>query len=214
MDITNTAARGLTLAIYPSWMEILLNPLRFEWSVQGLGMLRTYIDETKRLHIWHSAIRDPKASPVHNHPWDLESYVLWGHIRQYRLKESPMAGTSYGEGDRWNKQLLHCGEGGGLLDGPEEVRLIRQPIESYSRKMKYAQRANEIHWSQPEDNTVTIVTRHVPGDGNPDQAAVYWPIGTEWGSAEPRPASNAEVLYVTQSVLNNWQLSGTMRNAK
>lgn len=202
MDTNFVEPDPFSLTDYPVWLDVLFNPLKFEWSTQGLGMLRTYVGANKRLHIWHHIIRDVSASPVHNHPWDLESLILWGKLTQFRYIEKDPTDTSF---PRWNKQTLHCGEGGGLLGDPVQIRLERQPVEYYSRGESYSQRAAEIHYSLPDNNTVTLITRHMPAGSNPDQASVYWKSGKEWGSAAPRPATRAEILYITRSVLNEWQ---------
>lgn len=57
----------------------------------------------------------------------------------------------------------------------------------------YEQRARDIHASYPEDGTVTIISRHF--HENTEHARVFYPIGTEWVSAEPRPATYEEVQH-------------------
>lgn len=47
---------------------ILSNPENFKWSIQGLGMLRVYLSDEVRLHIWDSRFKVPGVSPLHNHP--------------------------------------------------------------------------------------------------------------------------------------------------
>ena len=175
-------------------IDYIVHPLKYEWTVQGLGMLRTYISATERLHIWHSDIRDPKASPVHDHPWNFRSEVLWGSIEQSRFEYRYRNGVS----EDWNMQPIFCGAGGGLQGRPTLVDMVELPHETYHKGDAYQQNADEIHWSRPADNTVTLVTRHY--HENRDIAHVFWPRGEEWGSAEPRPATRAEILHVTREL--------------
>lgn len=180
-------------------IDYITDPLKYEWSVQGLGMLRTYVSETERLHIWHEDIRDPKASPIHDHPWSFKSEVLWGTVRQTRFEYRHRKGFT----QEWNMQPIHCGEGGGLKGESILVDLEEQPFEAYSSGQVYQQLANEIHWSRPSNNCVTLITRQYGEDR--DTAHVFWPKDEEWGSAEPRPATRAEILHVTRSVLYKYQ---------
>ncbi len=183
--------------MYPTLIEILTNPLEHEWSVQGLGMMRTYLNEEQRLHIWHSALQTPDASLVHDHPWHFTSKVLLGRINQYRYIRDNAFGTP------WQEQLITCGEGGGIDGKPSTVKLRKGEKESYSEGDVYRQEAHEIHASFPIDNTVTIITREYKKDL--DHACVFFPLSLEFVSAEPRPASRAEILYITREVLHAYQ---------
>lgn len=200
-------------------MNILTRPLDREWSVQGLGMMRTYLSDTKRLHIWHRDLVTVGATELHDHPWDFSSYVVFGLVRQIRygladdldymvdlyrnhgalltpnLDAAP--DTSY------TKQQILCGEGGGIIGEPAEVKLSEGPIETYSEGRVYEQEAHEIHKSFPLNNTVTIIARSYLEDN--DHAHVYVPKGAEFVSAEPRPATRAEILYITRGVLHAYQ---------
>jgi hypothetical protein len=53
--------------------SILEDPMR-QWTVQGLGMLRTYLPDNARLHIWNPALKFEEVSEHHTHPWDLVSH--------------------------------------------------------------------------------------------------------------------------------------------
>jgi hypothetical protein len=44
-----------------SVLQILANPFDYKWTIQGFGMLRTYLDSehSERLHIWDPDIAVP-----------------------------------------------------------------------------------------------------------------------------------------------------------
>lgn len=177
--------------------DILINPLDYEWSVQGLGMMRTYLSDEKRLHIWHSALQTPDATVVHDHPWGFISKVELGRINQYRYIRDNAFGTP------WQEQLITCGEGGGVAGEPSIVKLRKGEKEVYSEGDVYRQKAHELHVSFPLDNTVTVITREYTEDL--DHAHVFFPLGMKFVSAEPRPATRAEVLFITREVLRSHQ---------
>jgi hypothetical protein len=77
--------------------NILRRPQGFDWSVQGLGMMRLYLSEAVRLHIWDSSLRVPGVSAIHSHPWDLGVAIRCGadagpveDIQQFELSEGVM----------------------------------------------------------------------------------------------------------------------------
>lgn len=176
--------------------KILESPTDLEWSVQGLGMLRLYLSKEVRLHIWHSDLKAEDASVIHTHPWDFTSHIIAGQINNTILTEqggySPIP---------HKRQQIFCGVGGGLIGDPEEVTLGVDSKHTYYEGDSYEEKAEEIHLSQALNGTVTIVERRFKDDE--DHAFVYWEEG-EWGSAEPRPAENVEVLGVTSYALNRW----------
>lgn len=193
--------------------KILKHATAFKWQLQGLGMLRTYISPAVRLHVWDSRYRVENVSMIHDHPWDFESLIIAGVVRQHRFAEIPIvtapiayatSGCFTPDIKAYNFSVLHCGPGGCQTTEPAVCYLARQEEEMYRTGEKYWQRATEIHKSLPEDGTVTLVTRTVPKGGNPDLARVFWPAGTKWGSAEPREATLEEVVKVTKGSLEVW----------
>jgi hypothetical protein len=178
-------------------IDILTNPLARDWTVQGLGMMRTYLSKEQRLHIWHSALQTPDASAVHDHPWNFTSKILLGKVNQHRYIRDNAFGTP------WQEQLIVCGEGGGVVGLPSVVRLRKAAKEVYSEGDVYRQEAHELHASFPADNTVTVITREYKEDL--DHACVFFPLGVNFVSAEPRPASKAEILFITREVLRTYQ---------
>lgn len=180
--------------------NILSHPMEFDWQVQGLGMMRIYLDASKthRLHIWDSSLKVPGVSALHNHPWDLTSLVVAGVYKQYRYTD-PVANQ---QGEEYNKVTIKCGEGAFCTTEPEKVKLFQSYLETYKERETYHQSASEIHWACPEDGTVTIVMRTPKAD--PDHAAVYWRGKGKWVSAEPRQATEEEIVSVCNRSLESW----------
>lgn len=175
---------------------ILTCPLAFEWTVQGLGMLRLYLPgaDNLRLHIWDSRLAFPGVSTIHTHPWDFESYVVSGRVHNTRWTED--------EGEPFLKSSIHCGQGGCVFGEPVPVRLHPRPVETFGAGQSYTQHADEIHSSAPENGTISVLRRVVPAGRSADLAYVYWPDGEEWVTAEPRPARPEEVTAVTGLALS------------
>jgi hypothetical protein len=175
---------------------ILESPHSHHWTVQGLGMLRTYLDKGTRLHIWCDHLRTPNVSEFHTHPWHLRSYVVAGVIEDVSLTRQ----STSGEHVDMIEQRLKCGAGACLLDDPEQVRLWRLPTLTIGEGAGYWHMKQDIHTSRPADGTVTLVTRTF--DGNEDEASVFWPVGEQWVTAEPRPATGLEVMRATRIALH------------
>lgn len=175
--------------------EILTHPSRYEWTVQGLGMLRTYLDgERFRLHIWNSSLRVENVTMLHDHPWDFDSEVIVGAVTNTRFVKSQYGAMPVME------QAIICGMGGGVARAPIPVKLDALPSEKLLEGDRYTQLAHEIHKSEPLEGTVTLIDRtfHV----NTEVAHVYY--DREWVSAEPRPAAPEEVAEIVAHSLERW----------
>lgn len=179
--------------------NILQHPHGFDWSVQGLGMLRVYLEPEVRLHVWDRQLLVPGASPLHDHPWDFTSSIIAGRMVNTRFERMP-DGSDVGE--IWNCVEIKCGEGAHVVGDPKLVKLVRQGPEVYTAGEFYAQGAQEIHWSLPEDGTVTICNRVFKKDR--DHAHVFWRGRGRWVDAEPRKATAVEVEGVTLRALETW----------
>lgn len=168
---------------------------RYQWSYQGLGMLRLYLSKDVRLHIWCPSRAVENVSTIHNHPWYFESEIVCGWIVNRIWNH-----YTHGTGDTHMLGRIRCGEGGGLVSDfvPRPV-CLRSREQSRVAGDKYTEEASVLHESLPDEGTVTIVTRRPLAD--PDHATVCWPIGTEWVSAEPRPATANEVTIFTNAAL-------------
>lgn len=164
----------------------------FNWSLQGFGMLRLHLSDEIRLNVWDRRYRVPNVSLIHNHPWNFESTVIAGSLHNVRYCSGT---TPYSFG------LIKPGPGGGLLQELGIVNLDNCFPEIYREGDSYTQYHDEIHISQPTDGTVTLNLRTRVGE---DTAHVYWPSGTDWVSAEPRKATDAEVNDITGAALRRW----------
>lgn len=183
---------------------ILERPFAFDWTLQGLGMLRTYLgaDNAVRMHVWDSDYAVPGVSQMHTHPWDFASRVAVGAVHQMRYLRH-VDGSTFGDEVRFvMEQSLRCGAGGGLEAKPERLILHEQPVEVYYEGETYTQAADEIHVSIPADGTVTLIERVFRPDT--EHAFVFWPQGEEWVSAEPRPATPEEVRRICERSLDRW----------
>lgn len=172
---------------------ILENADKFEWSLQGLGMLRLYLTKDIRLHVWDLRFAFPGASPIHDHlQWGLTSFVIAGRITNYRFIEAA-------DGDEYLYSTLKPGYGCYFKHDPLPIKLHKCAAETYTAGMTYSQRPEEIHWSVPENGTVTLMRKEPTADA--DSARVFWPAGEAWGSAEPRRATAEEVRAITAHAL-------------
>lgn len=191
--------------------SILTRPEGNRWQVQGLGMLRCYLDEAKRfrLHVWDSSLRTPGVSAIHNHPWNLLSIVIAGCYKQHRYVSGGLPKNNHTE--EYNRVTIKCGEDACTVSKPELVKLTETPLEIYKATSgfgivelpEYQQSANEIHQSIPDDGTVTLVERTYT-DKSPDHAEVYWRGKGPWVDAKPRPATESELYSVTERALDFW----------
>lgn len=100
-------------------------PLHHKWQIQGLGMLRTYLDDAgeMRLHVWDSSASYVKDSNIHTHPWGFDSRVLSGVMRNRRFLCSM---NGWGHHD-YMRQKIVCGPGGCSVEEPEEASLVACP---------------------------------------------------------------------------------------
>jgi hypothetical protein len=189
-----------TQAVLDSIQETLRHPLDREWSIQGLGMLRTYLDPERvhRLHVWDPQSAVHEVSTIHDHPWDFVSNIISGQLVNQRF----LIGTADDEvSEPFHHSQILCGEGGGLFGETDTAWLSPQPLETYLPGDAYSQVAAELHESRPTPGAVTIISRTF--HENVDHANVYWEQG-EWVSAEPRPATDDEVLRFTYLALQHW----------
>lgn len=179
---------------------VLLRAEHHEWTLQGLGMLRLYLGDGRlRLHVWDATHAEPNASRIHDHPWDFESIILAGRLTNVRYVQ--VDGEA---GELFKRVQIRCGEGGCAVSPETFDRLVAQPPETYGPGDRYHQNAAELHDTQAEPGTVTIIRRRFYD--NRDLASVWWRTGA-WGSAEPRPARRREVVDIVEKGLLAMQLA-------
>ena len=183
----------------------ILQDERRSWTVQGFGFLRTYFgpaDAPKkfRLNLWDSRFTVSGVSTIHDHPWDFKSVVVAGDFsnQRYHMRRS-VGGLDLGPSHSFT--TIKTGEGGGLeKSATEHCMLERQPTEHYHAGEAYYQRADEIHETYFADGAVTLNERI----GDTEHARVFWPYGTDWVDALPRPATREEVFFAVNSSLERW----------
>ncbi len=177
-----------------------------DWTVQGFGMLRTYLDKDKRfrLNIWDVALSVPNVSLIHDHHWSFDSWIISGEFVNTRfLEEYQIVNPAQvGSGEDYDYTIIKTGEGGGPDGERHSTRLFELPAERYLKGNKYHQDPTEIHFSAYADGTVTLNDRTRVGDG--EHARVFWPAGTEWVDAMPRRATETEVLNTVSKALERW----------
>lgn len=180
--------------------KILMNPGAFgsQWTVQGFGMFRLYLQNGLRLTVWHEKHRVPNVSLLHTHPWDFVSYIVCGLMRNQRFVKSSASDAC---ALPYMEQPIKAGEGGGLEGEPVPVWLVPDNVELVYPRNTYGQRREEIHASYPINGTVTLCDRVVPPESDKDRALVYWEAGNQWVSAEPRAASEWQVQEACQVAL-------------
>lgn len=169
------------------------------WTMQGLGMLRLYLPNDSRLHVWSPDHAFPNISTMHDHPWAFNSRVVAGIVKNQRYYEVPVENEA---GKFYRFQTIKCGPGGCAMGDPGLIHLAEAPQEFFCANECYYQNADEIHKSEPEPGTVTIVKRIFKGDR--DLARVFWKDGEKWVSAEPRAATWEEIEDITKLALSKW----------
>lgn len=204
------STRKLVVAqyVHPLVLGVLRNHARYEWTLQGFGMLRTYLTKELRLHVWNSSFAVPRVTTTHDHPWNFESLVIVGRITNSRYRQWPCTHTpEQVDALKIRRPFIRarivCGTGGGVVDDLDRKRVWLDPLrpEVYGPGESYTQLAAEVHHTSYEDGTVTLVRREFLPDT--EHAHVFYRDGEEWVSAEPRPASPDEVeAVVTRALLN------------
>lgn len=170
----------------------------YEWSLQGLGMLRMYLSKEVRLHVWDPS-KSVRLSTIHDHPWDFTSEIVAGKITNVIYQK---LNSREHENTHW-EQTIVCGpKGGAVPGGRKDVCLYEYTRYSIPGGGSYSQHHTEIHESLPEPGTVTLITRKFTSDE--DHARVYFPLDQDWVSAEPRPAQPGEAYEICQMALKRW----------
>lgn len=184
--------------------NILEHAEHYEWELKGLGIMRTYLSEDAKLHVWDSRYRVPNVSMIHEHPWTFESTIIAGCLHQARFTATPMLESAVNDVDvnPYMRSIVQCGPGGCLLAEPTLVHLNTRGEEVYGEGERYQQVFDEIHRSFPEDGTVTIVRRVDYKEAQ--AAAVYWPHGEEWVSSDPVMATPGKIRDIANYALRRW----------
>jgi len=165
------------------------------WEVQGLGMLRIYLDSARRtrLHIWSLDFRTPGVTDIHDHPWNLSSHVIAGRINNARFDRKHFR-LSF-PGVEYREIGLKCGGDAMLVSEPKSITLYPRASEVIEAGEGYMQWSDEIHATAFEEGTITVVHRTLDEGADPDLAHVFVLPGAEWVDAKPRPATRHEIVH-------------------
>lgn len=168
------------------------------WSYQGFGMYRLYLTRAVRLHVWMPDDAVPNVSTIHNHPWDFTSKILVGEMtnKKYEVVEGSSSPTHH------MSEIL-CGPKGGITHRhlrDERVELRLCGLEELETGDAYRMARHELHESMiTMPGTITMIERVFYEDT--EHALVCYPLGTEWVSAEPRPATRVEISRMAEAAL-------------
>ena len=187
----------------------------FAWSLQGFGMLRLHVDNT-RVHVWDDRYAVPNVSVIHDHlQWALRSTIMSGALMNILYDETPRLPRKRKlQAEGWTEKELRqmhylpynmseilAGPGGGMRSEPKRVWLMERQLTRYEVGETYVQNPSRIHESRPARGTVTLMEKFPTAT---DLARVFWPEGTDWVSAEPRPATLKEIEDITGYALSQW----------
>ena len=168
--------------------EATRNPRAREWTVQGLGLLRCYLDDKQSecLIIWSNALGSPRVPDIHTHPWDLGERVISGRIINARYKEVE-PGLKHSQ-VYWRRLLTSDGE------SSEDVRVwLRNTRDDYVYSGgHYTLDRGEIHQVLPDNGTVTIC---VPWRKKQSQGGSFVYARKQWESVAPRLATVGEIQH-------------------
>jgi hypothetical protein len=181
--------------------NILEHPDEHEWTMQGLGMLRTYVNKELRMHVWHNnyaTVTPETGSAHHTHPWDFSAYIVTGQMDNVRFR-APLDQDSILDIEEYDRVLIQCGPTGCIDGKPERVLLTRMQPERYTPGDSYMQLKDEVHFSKPLDGTVTLIHRKFYPDT--ERAYVLGPVGKVYINAGARPATPIEVHAITTAAL-------------
>lgn len=188
------------LALHAAINSILQNYQNYEWTTQGFGFIRTYLDEKKRyrLNVWNDDLRVSEVSDIHDHPWDFRSWILAGCIINTQYFPST---SSKDMMYRFNS--IQTGEGGGQISDEGFIKLKKGRLETYAVGKSYFQKAEQIHQTDYWRGTVSLNER-IPINNRKNLAHVFWYHDREWIDAMPRPAHKIEVATTIKHALKLW----------
>lgn len=178
-----------------------------EWTSQGFGMIRTYLDPDKvwRLNVWHDLFKVPGVSVIHDHPWHFDSWVLSGAFRNQRYHFYPHTDDSASATHSYF--TIRTGiEHNPATDRGEVHRAILDSFltdELYGPGDYYHQDAEEIHQTIYSNFCVTINRRTRVGTG--EHARVFWPVNEAWVDAKPRKVEYGEISHILDRARRNME---------
>lgn len=198
-------------------LDILKNPSNYEWEVQGLGMLRTYLNKDTRFQIWNKDLIVDGVTDIHTHPWDFISVILQGKITNHIYKEYP---EQVNNSKKYFRCLITTGEDAYVKE-KNEVYLLKCDKNTYTSGIFYIHKKHVPHKIKFKDGTITVLNKFnknvesenkkyvkytdshitVLGQEKSSEAYTYVKDGNEWVSAMPRPAKDYEIYDTIKKAL-------------
>ena len=192
-------------------LDILKNPFNYEWEVQGLGMLRTYLNKDTRFQIWNKDLIVDGVTDIHTHPWDFISVILQGKITNHIYKEYP---EQVNKSKKYFRCLINTGEDAYVKE-KNEVYLLKCDKKTYTSGNFYIHKKHVPHKITFKDGTVTVLNKFNKNDEScmeliplllyqdkkSSEAYTYVKDGNEWVSAMPRPAKDYEIYDTIKKAL-------------
>ncbi len=184
--------------------HILRHAKEYPWVVPANGRLTLVLEpDIVVINLFNAQYRQPGTTTTHSHTVDFKSEIIAGEMRQYRYArtkaETPGA-AHYG-----CQELTLDGK---LMGQATDCYLLEGPQEVYRAGESYEITAPEIHKSDPEDGTVTLITRQFKT--TPASVFTFWPYakmaaGTQSGEKIIPGAAGEKVLDEAVShALRTW----------
>lgn len=185
-------------------LEVLREFDRWDWTWQGFGMIRMYLDQEKRyrLNIWDERSKVPGVSLIHDHPWSFISTIYAGQIENRRYSCFEIYGDRRLDtpNTHYVKRIITGEAGHDVTSGPVPCVLRETSRETYGPGETYCQRLDEVHETRAKIGTVTINDRTEPTQEY--SARVFWHKNEPtWVSAKPRMAQKFEIDRAIKSAL-------------
>lgn len=186
--------KGLTQAMVP--LEIQKDmakrafafPDEFEWTQQGLGMVRAKLTRSLRLHIWHPNFIVKEASRIHNHPWHFTSNILAGFLTNVKYSFTYDA----------SQMLVHTIECGANVHVKDTyvARIGVDQIVTYKKGDLYSMRKTEFHNTVIGDRgCISIIERDLDSWEN-DDADVVTNMDKPFVNARPEKLAEKRVRQI------------------
>ena len=134
-------------------LDILKNPFNYEWEVQGLGMMRTYLNEDTRFQIWNKDLIVEDVTDVHTHPWDFISVILQGKITNHIYKEYM---GQVNASKKYFRCLINTGEDAYVKE-KNEVYLLKYNKSNYTGGNFYIIKKHVPHKIKFKDGTTNTL---------------------------------------------------------
>lgn len=183
---------------------ILQRAPEFSWEAAANRLVLTLEPGGAVINIFDRRYRHPETSEIHSHSVDFRSDIVAGVMRQWRYTRTRAADE--GSATHWCQEVKLAGE---LKGAPFACCLTNNPVEIYQAGDSYEITAPEFHWVEPDDGTVTLITRQYKT--SPESTFTFWPYQgaltvdrTPIGKFPQRQAAEDVVRAVTCGALEKW----------